>query len=54
MGILAAPETLIGAAMPFAEARHGASWFRPGDLPEPLDISHFPPIIKALSSNVVR
>ena len=28
-----------------------ANWFRPGDLPEPLNGWHFPPINKALSSN---
>jgi len=28
-----------------------ANWFRPGDLPEPLNGSHFPPLIEALSSN---
>jgi hypothetical protein len=27
-----------------------ANWFRPGDLPEPLDSPHFPPIIEVLSS----
>jgi hypothetical protein len=27
-----------------------ANWFRPGDLPEPLDEGHFPPINKTLSS----
>ena len=28
-----------------------ANWFRPGDLPEPLDIAHFPPKNNDLSSN---